>query len=55
MKYFVNGILLLIWFLITVGLVITLVGILFMAVIIDENENPYWFEFGKKLLNNISS
>ena len=54
MKYLVNGILLLIWLLLTVILTLTIVGILFAAVILDQNADPYWFEFGKKLLDNIS-
>jgi uncharacterized membrane protein len=54
MKYFINGLLLLVWLLLTVILTLSIVGILFAAVILDENADSYWFELGKKLLSNIS-
>jgi len=49
MKYFVNGILLLIWILFTVILALSMIGMLF--VMIDDTDT--WMNMGKTLVENL--
>lgn len=49
MKYIVNGILLILWILVTFLLAITLIGIVVIA-----EEDTGWGDMGRKLVNNLS-
>jgi len=49
MKYFVNGILLLIWMLFTVILVLSVIGIIF---VIDDDTDT-WMNMSKTLVENL--
>jgi hypothetical protein len=50
MKYFVNGILLLIWLIFTVILAISMIGMLFVMIIDDTDT---WMNMGKTLVENL--
>jgi hypothetical protein len=49
MKYFVNGVLLLIWIIFTVILALSMIGMLF--VMIDDTDT--WMNMGKTLVENL--
>jgi hypothetical protein len=54
MKYILITLLSIVWLLTTVLLAITVIGVIAFMVE-DENEQSYWFTYGKKLLNQLIS